>query len=164
VGDSEADTVSRRDYWHEPGAPTANSIPPGAGVFVRDERGRVLLVQRTDSGNWTLPGGMQEFGENITRTAVREVREETGLDVEITGLVGIYTDPGHVMAYDDGEVRQEFVVLFAADVTGGTEAISEESTSLRWAEPRELDGLKIHQSVRLRLSHALEPRNGPYLG
>jgi hypothetical protein len=54
--------------------------------------------------------------------------------------------------------------LFAADVTGGTEAISEESTSLRWAEPRELDGLKIHQSVRLRLSHALEPRNGPYLG
>lgn len=156
--------MSRQDYWHEPTAPAANSIPPGAGVFVRDDRGRVLLVRRADSGNWTLPGGMQELGESITQTAVREVREETGLEVEITGLLGIYTDPGHVMAYDDGEVRQEFVVLFAADVIGGTEAISEESTSLRWAEPDELDGLEMHRSVRLRLSHALGPRNDPYLG
>jgi ADP-ribose pyrophosphatase YjhB (NUDIX family) len=93
----------------------------------------VLLVRRADSGNWTLPGGMQDIGESIPQTAVREVREETGLDVEITGLVGIYTDPAHVMAYDDGQVWQEFVVLFSAAVTGGTETVSEESTGLRAA-------------------------------
>ena len=164
MGDGEADNVSRRDYWHDPGAPVANSIPPGAGVCVRDGRGRVLLVRRADSGNWTLPGGMQDIGESITQTAVREVREETGLQVEITGLIGIYTDPGHVMAYDDGQVRQEFVVLFSGKVISGTEAISEESTGLRWAEPADLEGLQIHPSVRLRLDHALGQRNGPYLG
>jgi len=156
--------MSRRDYWHDPGAPAPNSIPPGAGAFIRDERGRVLLVRRADSGNWTLPGGMQDIGESIPQTALREVREETGLDVEITGLVGIYTDPAHVMAYDDGQVRQEFVVLFSAAVAGGTEAVSEESTGLRWVEPAELDNLEIHPSVRLRLRHALGRHDGPYLG
>jgi 8-oxo-dGTP pyrophosphatase MutT (NUDIX family) len=156
--------VSRRDYWHDPQAPAANSVPPGAGLFVRDDRGRVLLIRRADSGNWSLPGGMQDLGESITETAVREAREETGLEVEITGLVGIYTDPGHVMAYDDGQVRQEFVVLFSGKVTGGTEAVSEESTDLRWAEPGELDSLQIHPSVRLRLGHALGSRNAPHLG
>jgi len=156
--------MSRRDYWHDPDAPTANSIPPGAGAFIRDDRGRVLLVRRADSGNWTLPGGMQNVGENITQTAVREVREETGLDVEITGLIGIYTDPTHVMAYDDGQVRQEFVVLFSAGVIGGTEVVSDESTGLRWAEPAELDKLQIHPSVRLRLRHAVGRQDAPYLG
>ncbi len=90
--------------------------------------------------------------------------EETGLDVEITGLVGIYTDPGHVMAYDDGQVRQEFVVLFFARVAGGAEAISEESTGLLWAEPAELDHLQIHPSMRLRLRHAIERDGDPFLG
>jgi len=107
---------------------------------------------------------MQDIGESIRQTAVREVREETGLDVEITGLIGIYTDPSHVMAYDDGQVRQEFVVLFSAAVISGTEAVSEESTGLLWAEPAELDSLEIHPSVRLRLRHALGRQDGPYLG
>lgn len=156
--------MSRRDYWHDPAAPRADSIPPGAGALIRDERGRVLLVRRADSGNWSLPGGMQEIGESITQTAVREVREETGLDIEITGLIGIYTNPGHVMAYDDGQVRQEFVVLFSARVTGGTESTSEESTGLIWASPSELKRLPIHPSVRLRLRHGLGDSDRPYLG
>jgi hypothetical protein len=56
------------------------------------------------------------------------------------------------------------VVLFSGKVISGTEAISEESTGLRWAEPAELDSLQIHPSVRLRLDHALGQRDGPYLG
>jgi 8-oxo-dGTP pyrophosphatase MutT (NUDIX family) len=156
--------MSRRDYWHDPAAPRADSVPPGAGVFVRDDRGRVLLVCRADSGNWTLPGGMLETGESITQTAVREAREETGLDVAITGLVGIYTDPGHVMAYDNGQVRQEFVVLFAATVTGGTESAGDDSAALKWVDPSDFPALRIHPSVRLRLEHALGQSAGPYLG
>jgi ADP-ribose pyrophosphatase YjhB (NUDIX family) len=61
---------------------------------------------RADSGNWTLPGGMQDLGESITQTAVREVREETGLDVELTGLIGIYTDPGHQAHHPRSRARQ----------------------------------------------------------
>lgn len=58
--------------------------------------------------------------ESPAGTAAREVREETGLDVEVTGIVGIYTDPRHVIAYDDGEVRQQFAIYFEAHTVGGS--------------------------------------------
>jgi 8-oxo-dGTP pyrophosphatase MutT (NUDIX family) len=70
--------------------------------------------RRADSGNWSLPGGTMNLGETLGGAVVRETREETGLDVELTGVLGIYTNPGHVIAYRDGEVRQEFVVVFTA--------------------------------------------------
>jgi ADP-ribose pyrophosphatase YjhB (NUDIX family) len=61
-----------------------------------------------------LPGGGQEIGEYIAETAVRETREETGVDIEVTGPVGIYTNPNHVVEFSDGEVRQQFSICFRA--------------------------------------------------
>lgn len=55
--------------------------------------------RRRDNDLWTVPGGGHEIGETIEQTAISEVREETGLEVTITGLVGVYTDPHHVIAY-----------------------------------------------------------------
>src|SRR5690606_36369189 len=107
-------SVGRIDYLHEPDAPPANSVVPSVVAFVRDEAGRVLMVQRSDNGRWALPGGGHDVGESISDTVVREVREETGIEVEVVGLSGIYTDPGHVMRYDDGEVRQQFSICFRA--------------------------------------------------
>lgn len=153
---------SRRDFWHDPAAPTATSLVPGACALVVDD-GRVLLQRRRDSGNWSMPGGVMEIGESLTQTVVREVAEETGLDVEVTGLLGIYTDPGHVIAYSDGEVRQEFVVAYIARVVGGTLRVSDESTEVRFVDPGELDGMPVHESVRLRLRHWLDGRY-PHLG
>jgi ADP-ribose pyrophosphatase YjhB (NUDIX family) len=60
--------------------------------------GRVLLQRRADSGNWALPGGKTDLGETLGDAVIREVREETGLDVELTGVLGIYSDPKHVIA------------------------------------------------------------------
>jgi 8-oxo-dGTP pyrophosphatase MutT (NUDIX family) len=97
-------------------------------------------------------------------TAVREVKEETGLDVEITGPVGTYTDPRHVIAYTDGEVRRQFNVCFTARVVGGTLTISDESTELRIVAPDELETLPMHHTQRLRISHFQENRPRPYLG
>jgi ADP-ribose pyrophosphatase len=106
--------MSRTDYYHDPSAPPANSLVPSTTAAVRDDAGRLLLIHKIDNDFWALPGGGMEIGESIADAAVREVAEETGLTVELTGMVGIYTDPGHVMAYDDGEVRQEFSVCFHA--------------------------------------------------
>jgi ADP-ribose pyrophosphatase YjhB (NUDIX family) len=154
----------RRDYYHDPAAPKANSLVPGGSALVTDDEGRILMQRRSDSGNWALPGGVMDIGETLEQCVVREVKEETGLDIAIIGLLGIYTDPNHVIAYADGEVRQQFNVTYLARVTGGTIAVSKESTEVRFVDPTELDHLPIHDTVRLRLGHYTEHRSAPYLG
>jgi ADP-ribose pyrophosphatase YjhB (NUDIX family) len=156
--------VPKLDYFHDPSAPVANSIVVAASAFVQDDARRVLMIQRSDNGLWAIPGGAQDLGESIVDTTIREVREETGLSIEVVGLVGIYSDPGHVIAYDDGEVRQEFSVCFRARPVGGTLATSTESKRAEWIEPEQLGQLDIHPSVRLRIEHGLVGRDQPYFG
>lgn len=155
--------MPKRDYYDDPAAPSANSLVVAVAAVVLDDSGRVLMIQRGDNDLWAIPGGAQDLGETTTAAAVREVREETGLDVEITGLVGIYSDPRHVIAYDDGEVRQEFSICFLAHPIGGRLAPSSESKTVQWVEPDQLDQLNIHESVRLRIEHGLQRRREPYL-
>ncbi|MCF3120337.1 NUDIX domain-containing protein [Streptomyces arenae] len=156
--------MTRTEYFDDPGAPRPNSLVVAASAVVADEHGRVLLQRRRDNGLWALPGGGMDMDDSLPGTAVREVREETGLDVEITGLVDTYTDPRHVIAYADGEVRRQFNVCFTARVIGGDLAISDESTELRFVAPDELTSLPMHHTQRLRLRHFLERRSAPYLG
>lgn len=156
--------MRRKDYLNDPAAPRPNAIVPGGAALVVDDAGRVLLQRRSDSGNWSLPGGIMEIGETLGAAVVRETAEETGLDVELTGILGIYTDPGHVIAYADGEVRQEFVVAFTARVLAGELRVSDESTDVRFVAPDEVPGLPMHESVRLRLAHWQEGRATPYIG
>lgn len=156
--------MTRTEFYDDPDAPEPNSMVVAASAVVTDERGRILLQRRRDNGLWALPGGGMDLGDSLPGTAVREVREETGLDVEVTGLVGTYTDPRHIIAYADGEVRRQFNVCFTARITGGELAISDESTELRFVAPDEVDGLPMHHTQRLRLRHFLEHREQPYLG
>ncbi|TRV76455.1 NUDIX domain-containing protein [Streptomyces sp. 130] len=156
--------AGRTEYYDDPDAPEPNSLVVAASAVVTDDAGRILLQRRRDNGLWALPGGGMDMGDSLPGTAVREVKEETGLDVEITGLVGTYTDPRHVIAYSDGEVRRQFNVCFTARVTGGRPALSDESTELRFVAPGDLDALPMHHTQRLRLGHYLEGRERPYLG
>lgn len=86
--------MARIEYFDDPDVPEPNSMVVAASAVVTDDKGRILLQKRSDSGLWALPGGGMEMTDSLPGTAVREVKEETGLDVEITGLVGTYTDPG----------------------------------------------------------------------
>lgn len=156
--------MARTEYYDDPDAPKPNSLVVAASAVVTDDSGRILLQRRRDSGLWALPGGGMEMDDSLPGTAVREVKEETGLDVEITGLVGTYTDPRHVIAYTNGEVRRQFNVCFTARIVGGTLAISDESTELRFVPPQDLAGLPMHHTQQLRIQHFLERRDRPYLG
>ena len=156
--------MPKLDYFYDPSAPQANSIVVAASAFVTDDEDRVLLIQRSDNGLWAIPGGAQDFGESITATAVRETLEETGIRIEIVGLVGIYSDPQHVIAYDDGEVRQEFSICFRGRPIDGAISTSTESTRVEWVERERVNRLRIHPSVQLRIKHGFERQAEPYLG
>ncbi|MBT2386954.1 NUDIX domain-containing protein [Streptomyces sp. ISL-11] len=156
--------MSRTEYYDDPEAPEPNSLVVAASAVVTDGRGRILLQRRRDNDLWSLPGGGMEMTDSLPGTAVREVKEETGLDVEITKLIGIYTDPRHVIAYSDGEVRRQFNVCFTARVVGGQLSISDESTELHFVHPEEIATLPMHHTQQLRIRHFLEHRERPYLG
>ncbi|MEO3751751.1 NUDIX domain-containing protein [Streptomyces sp. B6B3] len=156
--------MARTEYYDDPDAPKPNSLVVAASAVVTDDAGNILLQRRRDNDLWALPGGGMEMTDSLPGTAVREVKEETGLDIEITGLVGTYTDPRHVIAYTDGEVRRQFNICFNARITGGELTISDESTELRFIPPADLATLPMHHTQRLRLQHYLEHRNSPHLG
>lgn len=141
----------RTDYYRDPQAPAANSLVVGGSAVVVDGEGRILLQRRSDSGNWALPGGAMDIGETFAQSVIREVKEETGFDVRIDRIVGIYSDPGHVFAYDDGEVRQEFNICLACTIIGGELAVSSESTDVRFFLLDEVAGLTMHESIRRRI-------------
>lgn len=146
---------TRTDFAHDPAAPPANSIRPAAAVALRDETGRILLLRRHDSGNWTMPGGTLEHDETLAACAVREVVEETGLQVIVDGVIGIYSDPDVRIAYSDGEVRREFTTVFAGRFDSGAVAIDAESTAYAWIAPEEIDALPLAESQRRRLADVL---------
>jgi ADP-ribose pyrophosphatase YjhB (NUDIX family) len=156
--------MARIEHFNDPDAPAANSIVSACTVFVTDDQNRVLLIHRTDNDLWALPGGAQEFGEYIAETAVRETREEAGVEVEVTGLVGIYTNPHHLVEFSDGEVRQQFSICFRARFVGGELATSTESSEVSWIDHDDLDQLHIHPSMRLRIDHGYARLAEPYIG
>lgn len=152
----------RIDYYNDPAAPEANSIRPSAGAFVQRD-GKILLIQRSDNGNWSMPGGAQDPGESLTRTAVRETLEESGVHVRVTGLVGIFTDPRHVVHYtSNDEVRQEFTVIYRADYLHGYPTESDESIRVGWFTADEVGELPMDPSQRKRLDWAMRQKE-PYI-
>ena len=85
--------MARTDHYNDPNAPKATNIVVAVTAFVQDEHGRLLMIRRTDNDLYSIPGGMQDVGETIGHTVIREVKEETGLDCEIVELFHVYSDP-----------------------------------------------------------------------
>jgi ADP-ribose pyrophosphatase YjhB (NUDIX family) len=136
--------MTRVDYLNDPNAPKANSIVVAVSAFIQDDEGHILMIRRTDNDLYSIPGGQVEPGETLTQAAVREVKEETGIDIEVTDLIGLYSNPNHVIAYDD-EVRQEFSVFFCANPVGGQAKTSGESSELSGRHPIESLNLTFTQ-------------------
>ena len=98
------------------------------GTVIQDEQGRIALVRRAIEpgyGKWVFPGGYVDRGEEVQRAAVREAREETGLDVRIDGLINIYSYTG----------RTPVIVVYAATMIGGCLGCDDEGLEARFFEP-----------------------------
>ena len=155
--------VSRRiDFYDDPGALAANRLVPSVNVVVVNGEGSILLIRRTDNGNWAVPGGAVDLGESVAQAAVRETLEESGIECEITGIVGIYSDPRHVILYtSNGEVRQEFSIVLTARALSAQPTPSSESSEVRWVPVSEVPGYTMDRSRRIRISDVLTSGKPP---
>ena len=115
----------------------------------------ILMLKRSDNKRWTMPGGTLDFGESLIECAIREVKEETGLDIEITDIIGTYTDPNIRVAYSDGEVRQEFTIVYAGKCTSKYVVLDEESTDYKWVPLCEVNSLELASSQKRRIADVL---------
>ncbi|HUS14332.1 MAG TPA: NUDIX domain-containing protein [Chloroflexia bacterium] len=132
-----------------------NTLRPSAAAVIFDDAGRLLLQERGDNGYWGLPGGSVELGETIEAAVVREVCEETGYDVTVVRLIGVYSDPLHtVVNYADGNRVQYVNCLFECRITGGAAALSDETRALGWFAPDALPDPFVPNHV-IRVQDAL---------
>lgn len=150
--------MGRVEYLNDPSAPKPNSLVPACGTLTVNDRGEILLQRRLDTGQWALPMGKQELGETPSQCATRETLEETGVLVEIIGIVGIYSDPGHIVAYSDGEVRQEYEVTLLARPVSGTPTANDEASDAGWFRQDQLAELDIHPTMRRQIDDYLAGR------
>lgn len=152
--DAKLKTV-RTDYFHAENMPVANSMRPAAAVAIIDNE-KILMLKRTDNGKWTMPGGTMELDESLVNCAVREVKEETGLEVLVKEVIGTYTDPDIRIEYSDGEVRREFTIVYYGVTTNGNVNIDEESSTYAWIPLAEVINYPMADSQKKRIQDVLD--------
>jgi 8-oxo-dGTP pyrophosphatase MutT (NUDIX family) len=124
-------------------------------AVVFDESGKVLLHQRTDNGRWALPGGAIETGQTAEDATVREVKEETGYDVRVTKLFGVYSTPENTtITYPNGDVVAYVNIAFECELLGGERALNDESSAIDWFDPEKLPE-PFHASHAERIGDAV---------
>ncbi|HHW38348.1 MAG TPA: NUDIX domain-containing protein [Bacillales bacterium] len=125
-----------------------DELKAGVAVIILNEENQVLLQKRADVGLWGIPSGHIEIGETVSEAAIREVKEETNLEIRIKKLIGVYSDPNsQVFAYPNGKVVHFITTCFLAEITGGElRCNSDESLEIKFFGQQNLpqDLLKMH--------------------
>lgn len=141
----------------------AIGVRPSVSAVVFDRSRRLLLQQRSDGGQWGLPGGSVEIGESVAEAVCREVEEETGLVVAVRRLVGVYSDPRlQVIRYPDGTVWHYVNVCFECVVRGGEPRTSDETLDLKFFPLRALPRTLL-VNHRRRIRDALARRSAAFI-
>jgi ADP-ribose pyrophosphatase YjhB (NUDIX family) len=148
-----------------PAPPPATLVVPVVSVVVRWRGGRLLLVRRRDEGIWELPGGPVRVGETAIAAAVRASAEEAGVQVLVTGVAGLCTDPSVLVRSAAGDVHQQFTVLLHARAVGGSAHGDLRGTSeAAWVAVADIAGLPMSASGRRTVAQALAVGDPPFLG
>jgi 8-oxo-dGTP diphosphatase len=146
----------------EPNTPQMQGrIVVGVAAVIWNSRGDVLLIRRAKEprkGQWSLPGGKLEFGETLLEGVLREVREETGLEVEILGLVDVAET---IRDASVGAADDHFVLIdYGARVISGTAEAASDAAEARWFPLDELDALPLWSEMRRIIALSAERHRG----
>ena len=136
----------------------------GCSATIFDEtRQKVLLTRRTDNGLWCLPGGHMDPGESVEECCVREVLEETGLQVRIKRLTGVYSNPDQLVVYPDGEQAHFVVLNFEAEVIQGELGLSNETSEAGYFSLNEMNSMPLHDRHADRVEDAIKDRKEAFI-
>lgn len=129
--------------------PPRRPVPAVAAVIVEDDN--LLLIRRgteLSKGKWSIPGGSVEWGETLAEALVREVREETGLEIAVGPLAAVFD----LVIRKDGGISFHYVILdYFAKQTGGTLIAGDDADEARWVPTKELDRYDLAEHLRERL-------------
>ena len=127
----------------------------GCDTFVLNNEHRVLLIKRADSDLWALPGGFHDLGETPVKCAARECAEETGLEIIITRLLGIFSSNNYKYVHYRWKDNEIVHILFAGELMGGEEKTSIETKEIGWFPesglPKLFDGHTERIAVAFRM-------------
>lgn len=131
----------------------------GCSAAVFDDQQKILLIRRVDNGLWAVPGGYMEAGESLTEACIREVWEETGLNVQVQRLISVYTNPHLLLEYPDGNRWQLIVLHFAAKPIRGEIRTSNESSEVQYFTQSEAQDLPMNPFDQLRIADTFAGSN-----
>ena len=136
----------------------------GCSATIFDEnRQKVLLTRRKDNGLWCLPGGHMEAGESVEECCVREVFEETGLQVRVVRLTGVYSNPDQLVIYPDGSQAHFVVINFNVDAVGGELGLSNETSEVGYFSLAEIESMPMHDRHADRIADSLTGQVEAYI-
>jgi ADP-ribose pyrophosphatase YjhB (NUDIX family) len=137
------------------GRSAAVFIGCSATLFDTDRR-KILLTRRADNGRWCLPGGHFEPGEDVAEACIREMREETGLDVRVARLIGVYSSPNFILDYGERGRFQVVALNFEVEPVGGELGLSDETTEVGYFTEQEIADLDLLEHHRPRIVDAFD--------
>ena len=144
------------EVFYGPGLGKQGKIRLGTSAIIFNEEGKFLLTQRQDNGQWCLPGGAVESGESLAEACEREVFEETGLQVRVKRLVGVYSHPDQLVVYKDGHKAFIVAIHFEAEIIGGELGLSSETTDFGYFTLAEIEQLSMLGRHKERIIDALQ--------
>lgn len=134
----------------------------GCDIFVTNSDNEVLLIRRNDNGRWAMPGGCNDLGETPRACAIRECKEETGFDVKLLNLIGVWSSLNYEYVYYPWTENEFVHLVFRAEIIGGKATISSETDEIKWFKEDKLPPLSDGHEIRIKygfksLKHKLEP-------
>jgi len=128
----------------------------GCSAIILDEtKTKILLTERADNKQWCLPSGGVDSGETVEEACIREAYEETGLNIRVTRLVGVYSDPNRMVEYTDGNKAHVIAMSFEAEIIGGELGLSDETTDFGYFTLEEMEELDMLLNHKERVVDAL---------